>query len=336
VVQQLQRTINLAIFGVISIGSLVVALINIMNPTSIISMVADAVALLICLTLTITYWRGWEPSRYALVCLSTLLILFTAIDPTLRDGLYLAAMAVPVLALVLTSAGWVVGSALVVYTGLIGIVVSQGGTVEPFTLVTIIILVAGMALSRYVVDATVKYFTSANAELQAERERTQSALALAEQRASEAAQRNIEQEQLLDLVSSLETPTIMLADGILLAPVVGALDSRRATVLTTRLLQIASESRARMVVLDIGGVSVIDTGVARALRDTAQALRLLGCRVVLSGISSQAAITMTTLGITFEQLTTVRSPQEVLEMLKGDAAHQPAHLSLAAVGRSSD
>lgn len=335
-VQQLQRTINLAIFGVISIGSLVVALINITNHSSLVATIADGVSLLICLTLMIAYWRGWEPSRYALICLSALLILFTATDPTLWDGLYLTGMAVPVLALVLTSSAWVIGSALVVYGGLIGIIVSEGGTVESFTLVTIIILIAGMALSRYVVDATIRYFSNANAELEAERERTQAALALAEQRASEAAQRNAEQEQLLDLVSSLETPTIMLADGILLAPVVGALDSRRATVLTTRLLQIASESRARMVVLDIGGVSVIDTGVARALRDTAQALRLLGCRVVLSGISSQAAITMTTLGITFEQLMTVRSPQEVLEMLKGDAAHQPAHLSLAAVGQSPD
>jgi rsbT co-antagonist protein RsbR len=335
VVQQLQRTINLAIFGVISIGSLVVALLNFLNPATLTATITDTAAMLISITLLIAYWRGWEPARYALILMSAALIAFAANDPALHSSLHLSALVVPVMALVMASPAWVIGSALLTYGGLTAVILTQGGSINPFTIVTIVILVIGMALSRYVVDSSLSHFRSTNAELSAERERTHAALALAEQRATEATQRNIEQEQLLELVSSLETPTIMLADGILLAPVVGALDSRRAENLTARLLQIASESRARMVVLDIGGVSVIDTGVARALRDTAQALRLLGCRVVLSGISSQAAITMTTLGITFEQLETVRGPQEVLEMVRGGAASPLAHPTPAAAAASA-
>jgi rsbT co-antagonist protein RsbR len=66
------------------------------------------------------------------------------------------------------------------------------------------------------------------------------------------------------------------------------------------------------VIIDIAGVSIVDSTVAQALIQTAQALRLLGCRVTLSGISSEVALTLTQQEIALSDIATVRSPQEAL------------------------
>jgi anti-anti-sigma regulatory factor len=121
-----------------------------------------------------------------------------------------------------------------------------------------------------------------------------------------------QQRQLLNLVTSLETPTVPLAEGVLFVPIVGHVDTRRAQDLNERLLEATNVQRARLVILDIAGVSILDTAVAQALLQTSQALRLLGCRVTISGISPENALTLTHLGIEMRGVTTVRSPQEAL------------------------
>ncbi|NJO07131.1 MAG: hypothetical protein HC876_17350 [Chloroflexaceae bacterium] len=66
------------------------------------------------------------------------------------------------------------------------------------------------------------------------------------------------EQQLRDLVATLETPTVVLAGGVLLAPIVGALDSRRAERLKARLLDDVHRQNARIVVIDLTGVPVVD------------------------------------------------------------------------------
>lgn len=113
-------------------------------------------------------------------------------------------------------------------------------------------------------------------------------------------------------MSTLETPTITLAEGVLLAPIVGALDPRRAQALTARLLNEASAQRAQRVIIDISGVTSVDTQVAQALVQTARSLSLLGCRVTLTGVSASVAMTLTHLEATLDGIHIVRSPQEAL------------------------
>jgi len=155
------------------------------------------------------------------------------------------------------------------------------------------------------------------------------AVALADKRAAEAedarqhaekaqstiAQQYAEQQRLLDLVSVLETPVIAIAEGVLLAPIVGHLDSRRAGQLTQRLLDAVYAQRARAVIIDIAGVPLVDTQVAQLLIRTAQSIRLLGSSVALTGISSETAMTLSSLGTRLEEMQTVRNPQEALQMV---------------------
>jgi anti-anti-sigma factor len=187
-----------------------------------------------------------------------------------------------------------------------------GPTVRPDNLLTALVIAFGIAIAGWMAQS-------------AQRTAEQNALRLVEERdRAELQSREIitanaqlneqidQQKQLLELVATLETSVVPLADGILFAPIVGHLDSRRAQAITTRLLEESNQQRARMVILDVGGVAVMDTAVAGALLNTARSLRLLGCEVTLSGISANVALTLTQLGIALEDIRTVRSPQEAL------------------------
>jgi rsbT co-antagonist protein RsbR len=124
--------------------------------------------------------------------------------------------------------------------------------------------------------------------------------------------KNEEQRRLLELVATLEIPAVPLADNVLLAPIVGHLDSRRAEMLTARLLDEVHQRRTDMVILDITGVQEVDRTVAQGLLTTVQTLRLLGCKVTLSGVSASTAMTLVDQGIGLEGVRTARSPQEAL------------------------
>lgn len=169
-----------------------------------------------------------------------------------------------------------------------------------------------MILSRLAID-NVQRLEAAKREAEAERARAETERVRAEQQAEQLTQRNAEQERLIELVATLETPTITVADGVLLAPIVGTLDSRRAQALTTRLLEHVSAQRIQRVILDIAGVSTVDTQVAQAILRTAQALSLLGCHVTITGISATIAMLLTHLNISLDSVTIARSPKEALE-----------------------
>ncbi len=189
----------------------------------------------------------------------------------------------------------IIGDALPLFSG-IGFV----------TLLVIIWLLSDRLLT--VSDAAVTLADKRAAEAEDARQR-------AEEAQSTIAQQYAEQQRLLDLVSVLETPVIAIAEGVLLAPIVGYLDSRRAGQLTQRLLDAVYAQRARAVIIDIAGVPLVDTQVAQLLIRTAQSIRLLGSRVALTGISAETAMTLSNLGMRLEEMQTVRNPYEALQIV---------------------
>jgi rsbT co-antagonist protein RsbR len=58
-----------------------------------------------------------------------------------------------------------------------------------------------------------------------------------------------------------------------------------------------ADDQARVIILDIAGVAVVDTKVADNLVKTTAAVRLLGAQTILTGISAQVARTMVQLGV---------------------------------------
>lgn len=271
----------------------------------------------ICLLISGGFWlayrRGWEQSRHALIGLLTLAVAFGIPEVLIRPSFFHGIYAIPALALVLTGPGWVWGSALA-FLAAFAFRVGGGPYTEPMEVITFIIIVGAMAFSRLAVDNAQRLEEATREAEQARAQAEARERALATQ-AAELAERNTDQQRLLELVATLETPTIALAEGVLLAPIVGALDSRRAQALTARLLNEVGGRRAGQVILDISGVTAVDTQVAQALIQTARALGLLGCQVTLTGISAPVATTLTQLGVQIEGMRTLRSPQEALMAL---------------------
>ncbi|NJP06223.1 MAG: PAS domain-containing protein [Chloroflexaceae bacterium] len=130
---------------------------------------------------------------------------------------------------------------------------------------------------------------------------------LSEQHRQEA-ERTALQQQIIDAqrdaLRELSTPLIPLSDSVLIMPLVGTIDSQRAQQVMESLLEGAARHQASLVILDITGVSVVDTQVAQAFIQTAQAVKLLGAEVMLTGIQPQIAQTLVHLGVDLSAIQT--------------------------------
>lgn len=105
-------------------------------------------------------------------------------------------------------------------------------------------------------------------------------------------------------ISELQTPVIQVWDGILALPIVGSVDTARAQEMNEALLERIVETGSEIVLLDITGVPVVDTAVARHLLETVSAARLLGADVLIVRLSSRTAMTLVQLGIDLAHVTT--------------------------------
>jgi PAS domain S-box-containing protein len=121
------------------------------------------------------------------------------------------------------------------------------------------------------------------------------------------------QQQIIDAqrlsLRELSTPLIPLSSSVVLMPLIGSVDTARAQQVMETLLEGIAMYQADTAILDITGVSVVDTQVANALIQTAQAVRLLGAQVVLTGIGPVMAQTLVHLGADLSSIVTRGSLQ---------------------------
>ncbi len=114
-------------------------------------------------------------------------------------------------------------------------------------------------------------------------------------RTEEALRQAVAQEETIRaqmaILDELSTPLIPVNDRVVIMPLIGAVDSRRAQKMTEALLTGITATQARVAISDITGVPVVDTQVANALLQAAQAVQLLGAKVILTGIRPEVAQT---------------------------------------------
>jgi rsbT co-antagonist protein RsbR len=115
-----------------------------------------------------------------------------------------------------------------------------------------------------------------------------------------------------EAVRELSTPLVPIADGVLAMPLVGRIDEARAARIMDTLLEGISRQSAHTAILDITGVRAVDAQVADALVGAARAARLLGARVVLSGLRTEVARTLVALGANLGDIATVATLQTAI------------------------
>ena len=115
-------------------------------------------------------------------------------------------------------------------------------------------------------------------------------------------------------IRELSTPVIKVHDRILLLPIVGTVDTQRAhQIMETVLVQVV-EQQAKVMILDIAGVPVVDTKVADHILKTTAAVQLLGSQTILTGISASVARTVVQLGVEITRMHTRAKLSEGIEL----------------------
>lgn len=315
--------------GLIAAGSLFFLLYGLFSGAVVGSTIyVTAVSTIVFVGLLLVQIRGWRYTPEMLVSIMVITTILGASPAYLQTNVYISALLPSVVAAAILPTVWALGTFVITLVGsLLSVAFQRGFTAEAlgptvrFENMLILIMIAiGIFAASSLAWSLQRQATESARRAQEERDQVE----LTSRELAEANhQMNVQidqQRQLLDLVATLETPAVQLADGVLFTPIVGHVDTRRAQNLTARLLRDVNTQRARLVILDISGVAVMDTGVAQALLNTAKALRLLGCDVTLSGISASVALTLTDLGINLTEVKTVRSPQEAMQLFAGNVA----------------
>ncbi|GAB4119189.1 MAG: STAS domain-containing protein [Roseiflexaceae bacterium] len=130
----------------------------------------------------------------------------------------------------------------------------------------------------------------------------QQALQIIQQREQQL-QRTLEElGQSQATVNRLSAPVLPVAVGVLVAPLIGVVDTERAEILMNTLLQTTQQQQARFIILDVTGILMIDTQVANVILHATRSLRLIGARVILTGIRPEVAQTLVGLGIDLQEI----------------------------------
>ncbi|WP_438034009.1 AAA family ATPase [Sorangium sp. So ce204] len=100
-----------------------------------------------------------------------------------------------------------------------------------------------------------------------------------------------------DRLFELSTPCIPITDQVMVMPIIGTIDERRAAQMIETAMQGVASSSAKVVIVDVTGVKSVDTSVASRLMSLAQAVGLLGSKAILTGLRPAVAQSLVALGV---------------------------------------
>jgi anti-anti-sigma regulatory factor len=121
-----------------------------------------------------------------------------------------------------------------------------------------------------------------------------------------------EREQALEEVS---TPVVPVLEGVLVLPLIGSLDTKRAERATRAALTEVTRQGARVLILDITGARIVDSSAVARLTSLVQALKLVGADAYVTGVGAQVAQTLVGLGLDMRGLKTFRTLAQALATL---------------------
>ncbi|MFS0644949.1 STAS domain-containing protein [Siminovitchia sp. 179-K 8D1 HS] len=113
----------------------------------------------------------------------------------------------------------------------------------------------------------------------------------------------------------MRIPILKLRDCLLVS-IQWELDDQTALQFQEDLLNKIHATNARGVVIDITSLDMIDSFIAKVLGDVMEMSKLMGAKVVITGIQPAVAITLIELGIRMEDVTTALDLENGLDKLQ--------------------
>ena len=114
-----------------------------------------------------------------------------------------------------------------------------------------------------------------------------------------------------EIIRSLGAPILQVWKSVLCVPIIGAVDEERASTITSELLDRVAATAARFVILDLTG-SEFKAETAQYLGSMTRALRLIGAKGLMCGISPRTARTLIDLNLELSEVTTYRDLGDAL------------------------
>jgi rsbT antagonist protein RsbS len=118
---------------------------------------------------------------------------------------------------------------------------------------------------------------------------------------------------------------ILKQGDFLIASIQSALSDVEVLELRDEITESVGATRARGVVVDVAGMDVIDSFVARSLRTIALTARLRGAETVIVGIRPDVAVAMVQFELNLEPLHTALDLEEGLTLLGQRTEHRNEH-----------
>ncbi len=109
-----------------------------------------------------------------------------------------------------------------------------------------------------------------------------------------------------------DTPIVKISKDILLMPLMGIIDTVRAQKIIEGLLESVVEHQSALAILDMTAVPTFDTHVANNILKTIVAAKMVGTQVILSGISTNAALTIVKLGVDLSHVETFNTLENAI------------------------
>ncbi|MEK4563317.1 STAS domain-containing protein [Alkalihalobacillus sp. FSL R5-0424] len=115
-----------------------------------------------------------------------------------------------------------------------------------------------------------------------------------------------------EVIAELSAPVILLSSTLGLLPLVGMIDTYRARIILTNVLQSCNEKGIDRLIIDLSGVPNVDTDVAKQIITLIKSLSIIGVETCLTGIRPEIAQTTIQLGINLNSIMIFASIQQAL------------------------
>jgi rsbT co-antagonist protein RsbR len=98
-------------------------------------------------------------------------------------------------------------------------------------------------------------------------------------------------------LNELSVPIIKVDHNIGVCPIIGDIDSERASIIMNKTLNNVSKENIEYLILDLTGMGHVDELVAQYLFNIVQSMELIGTKVIFTGIHKQLAMTAVSLDL---------------------------------------